>query len=132
MSTQQEIQKEYESFLQEVLTNEEVWLLQNDEGMACQSSLEYEGRMCILIWSNFVLAESEREGDFEELESVNLPLVDFIFKWLPNMQDEQVICALNWREDDGGMEVEPKDLLEHLKLILPDELMEKYKTEIEA
>jgi len=132
MDFQKEIQKEYEAFLQEVINCEEVWFLQNEEGMACQDSLEYEGQMSILVWSNGVLAEAERDGDFEALEAFNLPLIDFMYEWLPNMQNENVICALNWESEEGGLEVEPKDLLAHLELILPENLSQKYQKELEG
>ena len=122
-----EIQKEYEAFLQDVLNHEKVWLLQNDEGLACQDSVEYEGMMSILMWSDCLLAESERAGEFENLQTESLDLYELMFHWLPNMGEEDVVCCLNWLSEDGGLEVEPKDLLEHLKLILPDELEASYK-----
>ena len=121
------VQQEYEAFLQDVLNDKKVWLLQNEEGLACQSSLEYEGVMAVLMWSNCILAEAEREGDFEFLEAEALGLYELIFHWLPNMTDENVVCGLNWRSDDGGLEVEPGDLLEHLTLILPEELSNAYQ-----
>ena len=127
MEFEEDIQKEYEAFLQETLNNEEVWILQSEEGLACQSSMEYEGQMSILIWANGVIAEAEREGEFEELEAVNLPLSEFVIQWLPNMQEEGVICGLNWKADIGGLEVEPKDLLEHYNLIIPEEKAKEYQ-----
>lgn len=122
MDFKQQIQQEYEGFLQEVLDNKEVWVLQNDRGMACQNALEYDQRISVLVWSNGVFAESEREGDFADLAAFNLPLIDFITAWLPNMQEEKVICTLNWQSGTGGLEVEPQDLLEHLQLIASDDL----------
>ena len=128
--TKEEIQKEYEAFLQDVLNGEQVWLLQNEEGMACQSSIDYEGAMCVLFWSDCTLAEAEREEDFTELETESLGLFEFLFQWLPNMANEGVICGLNWFSSDGGLEVEPLALMEHLKLILPDELAKRYQKQL--
>ena len=128
--TDEEIQKEYEAFLQDVLNNEKVWLLQNAEGMACQDSIEYEGAMCVLFWSDCTLAEAEREEDFNGLQTESLELFEFMFQWLPNMAEEGVICGLNWFSGDGGLEVEPIDLLEHLKLIIPDDLAASYKAKL--
>lgn len=127
MEFEEDIQKEYETFLQETLNNKEVWILQSDEGLACQNSMEYEDQMAILIWASGGLAESERDGEFEELEAVNLPLAEFVIQWLPNMQEEGVICGLNWKTEIGGLEVEPKDLLEHYNLILPEEMKEEFQ-----
>jgi hypothetical protein len=121
------IQQEYEAFLQEVLNNREIWFLENDDGMACQNALEHEDRMSILFWSNGMQAENERAEEFEHLEAHSLSLYELIFHWLPNMAEEQVVCGLNWNADDGGLEVEPLDLLKHLKLILPVELQEEYR-----
>ena len=130
--TEYEIQKEYEDFLQNVLNNRKVWLLQNEEGMACQDSLEYEGAMSVLFWSDCTFAEAEREEAFKGLETEALDLFDFIFQWLPNMAQEGVICGLNWYSSDGGLEVEPVDLLEHLKLILPEELAKDYQGRLKS
>jgi hypothetical protein len=132
MEEKEEIQKEYEAFLQEALNNREIWLLQNDEGMACQNALEHEGCMSILFWSNGMQAENERAGEFENLEAHSLSLFQFMFHWLPNMGEEQVVCGLNWDVDNGGLEVTPQDLLEHFKLILPEELQQEYRRKIAA
>ena len=132
MSSDKIIQKEYEAFLREILHNQEVWLLQNEEGIACQNSADYPERMSVLIWSNGILAESEREGEFENLQAETLSLYQFIFYWLPNMQEENVICSLNWASSEGGLEVEPKDLLKHLKLILPEDLQEEYRKRLDS
>ena len=126
------IQQEYEAFLQEVLTHEKVWLLQNDEGLACQDSVEYEDKMAILMWSDCVLAESEREDEFAELETQSLRLYELMFQWLPNMAAENVVCCLNWISEDGGLEVEPGDLLEHLNMILPDDLEKAYRERLDS
>lgn len=125
--TDKEIQKEYEAFLQDALNDRKVWLLQNEEGLACQDSLEYEGAMSVLFWSDCTLAEAEREEDFKDLETEPLDLFEFIFKWLPNMAEEGVICGLNWYSSEGGLEVEPSHLMEHLKLILPEDLAKEYQ-----
>lgn len=127
-----EIQQEYESFLQEVLRDEKVWVLQNDEGMACQSSMEYEGAMCVLFWSNCVRADEEREEDFQELEAESISLFEFIFQWLPNMAEEGVICGLNWYSGEGGLEVEPQDIKNHLEMILPDDLAARFAKEVDS
>ncbi len=132
MSENDEIQKEYETFLQEVLNNRQVWLLQSDEGMACQNALEHEGCMSILLWSSCMLAENERNGEFTELQTHPLSLFDLMFHWLPNMGDEDVVCGLNWKVENGGLEVEPADLLEHFKLIIPEELQKEYRRKIAA
>ena len=129
MEFEEDIQKEYEAFLQETLHNKEIWILQSDEGLACQSSMEYEDQMAILIWANGVLAESERDGEFEELEAVSLPLGEFVMEWLTNMHEVQVICGLNWKAEIGGIEVEPKDLLEHYKLIIPDDIYKEFQSQ---
>ena len=127
-----EIQKEYEAFLQDAIKDQKVWLLQNDEGMACQNSVEYEGAMSILMWSDCVSAESEREGEFDDLQTEALGLYELMFHWLPNMGDENVVCCLNWISEDGGLEVEPHDLLEHLKMVLPEALEQSYRCRLAA
>ena len=50
-----------------------------------------------------------------------------MFQWLPNMQEEGVICALNWNKEDGGLEIIPEDLLNHLNMIIPEDLETEFK-----
>lgn len=126
MSEELEIQREYEAFLDDVIKSEEVWILKNDEGLACQKSIEYEGMMSILLWSNAILAEGEREGEFANLQAEPVALYDFLFNWLDNMHQEGVICGLNWHHE-LGLEVEPAHLSEHLKAVLPEDTQETYR-----
>ena len=126
------IQKEYQAFLQETVNFSEVWILDNEEGMACQSSLEYEGSMAVLFWSNAILAEIERDNEFENLETKSLSLFEFMFQWLPNMQEEGVICALNWNQENGGLEVEPADLLDHYNMVIPEDLEAEFKEKLKS
>ncbi len=114
MSSQTTINKEYQLFLNEIFTHQEIWLLESQEGMACHPSFEDNQQMCILFWSNGILAEAERDGDFENLEARNLSLAEFMENWLPGMDDEGVVCGLNWQNEEGGMEILPADLLEDL------------------
>ncbi len=114
MSLDASVEMEYQQFLHEILVNKEVWILDNEQGMACHPSFEDSEKMCILFWSSGILAENEREGDFELLEARNLSLHEFIDNWLPGMDDEGVICGLNWQNELGGMEILPADLLEDL------------------
>ena len=126
------IQKEYEGFLQDALNHKEVWILDSEEGMACQSSLEYEDRMAILFWSNGILAEIERNNEFENLEAHTLPLFELLFQWLPNMQEEGVICGLNWNQENGGLEVEPQDLLDHFNMIIPEDMEAEFQEKLSS
>jgi len=122
-----ETQKEYEAFLQEVLDAQEVYILQNDEGLACQNGTEHCDVMCILAWGSPLMAEDQREGEFEDLSVEAIPLFEFLFNWLPNMQEEGVYISINWCQEEGGLEVEPNDLRDHLKLILPEDLQNSYR-----
>ena len=66
MEANEQVQEEYESFLRQSIDNREVWILDGTQGMACQESMEFEGKMAILFWSNALLAETERDVEFEE------------------------------------------------------------------
>ena len=127
-----EIQKEYEIFLQNVLDSQEIYILQNSEGLACQNGEEHKGAMCILIWGQALKAEEQRQGEFESLEVDSISLYEFLFRWLPNMEEEGVFCSINWCEENGGLEIEPDELRTHLKSVLPDELKNAYKVRLEA
>lgn len=126
-----EVQKEYETFLQTAIDNEEIYVLQGDDGLACQNAMGYEGAMCVLIWGSALSAEQQCCEDFATLNVQAVGLYEFLFRWLPNMAEDGVLCSINWREEEGGLEVAPEDLKGHLMSVLPEAMQENYRQRLE-
>ena len=127
-----EVQKEYETFLQAVINNEELYVLQGEDGLACQSAMADENTMCVLIWGCALTAEDQCSEDVDNLRVDTVALYDFLFRWLPNMDGDGVICSINWHEEEGGLEVGPAALKEHLMSVLPEDIQQRYRQRLET
>ncbi len=112
-------------FLDEVVAGEQVWGLSTQDGfLACESD-ETEERAVLPFWSDADdarAAQPEVEGS--EVDSIEL--FDFLFRWLPGMDDDDVLVGTNWTTTLEGKEVEPLDLQDEILDTMSDEMRISY------
>src|ERR1700759_4309749 len=90
----------------EAVEGEHVWGLTTQDGfMACESD-ESEERAVLPFWSGADDARAA-QPEIENSEVDSIGLFDFLFRWLPGMDDDDVLVGTNWTPDLEGKEVEP-------------------------
>ena len=112
-------------FIAGVVDGEHVWGLSTEDGfLACESD-EAGERAILPFWSGAEdagKAQSELEGS--EVDSIEL--FDFLFRWLPGMDDDDVLVGTNWTATLEGKEVEPLALQDEILDAMSDDLRISY------
>ncbi len=112
-------------FIAGVVDGEKVWGLSTEDGfLACEAD-EEEERAVLPFWSD---AEEAREAQsaVESSEVDAIELFDFLFRWLPGMDDDDVLVGTNWTADLEGKEVEPITLQDEILDAMSDDKRTSY------
>jgi len=112
-------------FLDDVIKGEQVWGLSTQDGfLACESD-EAEDRAVLPFWSDSDDARAAQpEVESSEVDSIGL--FDFLFRWLPGMDDDDVLVGTNWTATLEGKEVEPLDLQDEILDAMSDDMRISY------
>lgn len=118
-------------FIQAAVKTEAIWILRDENGAAFRES-DDEGRSVLQFWPNAPEAEASATDDWEECLPEKIALYDFLYRWLPNMEEDDLLAGTNGSSDGAGLELEPGELEEDLKAAIPAELLKKYEADIDA
>ena len=111
----------HDRFVARAAGTEVVWGLQSSDGFASCPSHTDEIREVWLFWSDRADAARIEQSAFPEYEPVELPLFDFLYRWLAGMERDRAFAGTNWGADLTGLEVPPDDLRAQLLAALgPD------------
>jgi hypothetical protein len=118
-------QEAHARFIAQVVEREHVWGLSTQDGfLACESD-EAEDRAVLPFWSGAGDAQAAQpEVESSEVDSVEL--FDFLFRWLPGMDDDDVLVGTNWTTTLEGKEVEPLDLQDEILDAMSDDMRISY------
>lgn len=115
MKLTKDVAKQTERFIQTVKETNIVYGLsaEEDHGWAYAPSNEEETDV-LLFFSTKSLARACKQEEWEDYHLIELLLSLVIEGWLPNMEEEGLLCGLDWDSNLIGAEVEPSDVLEML------------------
>jgi hypothetical protein len=99
-------------FVRKVADFEEVWGLFAD-GWAMTA--DDEGRKAIPFWPEKDLSILCAEGAWQNYESKQIELANFISKWLPGMEKDGILAAVFPTPMNKGLIIQPKELLASLE-----------------
>jgi Protein of unknown function (DUF2750) len=119
----------HEKFVQSAVKTEAIWILRDDEGAAFRES-DDDGRSVLQFWPNAPEAEASASDDWAECVPEKISLYDFLYRWLPNMEADELLVGTHGAHDQPGLELEPFELEEDLKAAMGAELVEKYEAQI--
>lgn len=118
-------------FIEEVIASEVVWLLANEDGVANSASVDDESTAVLMFWSQHSLVQRVKHNGFEGYTADKLSLSDFLYRWLPGMDEDAVLAGVNWSKDLVGTESDPDDLREDIEAQMPTELLAEYAQALE-
>jgi hypothetical protein len=99
-------------FIEEVHASGTVWGLRGESGWAFCESGEYEETDVLLFWSDRAGAQQHVKDEWSGHLPTEIPLEEFVDKWLPGMDEDQGLLGLNWDAGLDGPETEPSELAE--------------------
>ncbi|MCB9587643.1 MAG: DUF2750 domain-containing protein [Polyangiaceae bacterium] len=121
----------YERFLTRVVEYDRVWALRGESGFETCESNEFEECSVLLFWSDAAYARRAAKKDFPEATPESISLFDFLFRWLPGMDEDGVLVGPNYTTDLCGLEVEPADVQGELWSRLSDERRADFEGHLE-
>lgn len=127
-----QLQENHDRFVTRVAANEVVWGLEGPNGFAVCTSNDDESRPVLLFWSDRAYAVRAKQSGYEDHETRELTLFDFLFRWLPGMKGDKAFAGTNFNADFAGLEVEPLDLQEQLLSAMKPELAKAYINRLKA
>jgi hypothetical protein len=116
-----------ERFVRRVAEAGVVYLLKTSNGYAQSESNdltddEGEPRSVLLFFSDAGYARAVQRAQYPDYEVAQMPLFDFLYRWLAGMSGEGVVAGVNWRADLCGPERDPLELCGAIEEALPPEV----------
>jgi hypothetical protein len=112
------IEAKYRSFIEKIVTQDEVWGLEGEQGFAISNSSEDEERDVIPFWSDEAYASALAKEDWAAYKPTAMPLSEFLEVWLVGMHNDVVLAGTDWDSNLFGKEIEPLvlalDITQHL------------------
>lgn len=100
-----------DSFYTEVLQNDEVWTIQDPEGIP--SPLNAEGVRAMPFWSLRDRAEDavSSTSAYADFNIVAVPLQEWRSAWLTGMRDDGMLVGINWTGGNvTGADLDPEEV----------------------
>lgn len=119
-------------FIGRAIEQETVWFLENDEGAAYVESASDEDAVVLLFWSERADAKRARKTEFKEFEVAEISLLEFLFKWLSGMADDEVLAGVNWTGAPEELELDPEKLQDDLLEAMGEEMCATYYDALHA
>ena len=114
-------------FIRRVVESEVVLYLSSDDGVANSTSNENEEQTILMFWSDEAYAKRVQSNGFNDYEIAEIPLFDFLYRWLPGMTGDNVLAGVNWNQDLVGKETEPFELREEIEAKMDDSKKAEYE-----
>ena len=121
----------HERFLSRVVASEVVWGIRNELGFQGCPSNENEQRTILLFWSDAAYARRAVAGGFTDCEPGEIPLFDFLFRWLPGMADDKLLAGTNYTGQLHGLELEPLDLQREILIAMSEQQFAAYRRRLD-
>ncbi|BAJ00873.1 DUF2750 domain-containing protein [Shewanella violacea] len=97
----------YDYFVEQVKTEEILWTLQDDDGCVMLTTEEED---CIPMWPSEEAAKSWAVDDWESCIPLAIPVSEWLERWVPGMQDDDLFVAVYPVQEDLGVVIPPYEL----------------------
>ena len=96
-------------FFDEVAAGARLWSIKDEGGFPAPVGLD--GQRAMPFWSKLSRAERviERVPTYSGFEAVEIPLRDFVDRWLPGLTRDRTLVGLNWSGPSAtGYDLDPE------------------------
>ncbi len=114
------IDQNYDQFIDEALATGCVWGLEGPEGWALCGSEPYPDSQVMPFWSQPEFAKIHCADEWQNYQVVAVSTEEFMDDWLPGMHDDELMVGVNWNSELAGVEIEPLDLLEDFDKVVDE------------
>jgi hypothetical protein len=100
----QDIEVNYNSFIEKVAATKQVWGLKSKTGWANAESGDNEDVAVIPLWSERGLAKICARDDWKSFLPTEIPLAVFLEDWCMGMAENETLAGINWDANMLGKE----------------------------
>ncbi|MGY5450417.1 DUF2750 domain-containing protein [Agarivorans sp. MS3-6] len=102
------------AFSKAVIKAGELWVLSADDEFVVVDSIEFENTDVMPLFSNQAAATALCVEDWADYQPVTVKIDDFFDEWLPNLDADKVLVAIDLDENLVGEEIEAFTLAKQL------------------
>ncbi len=107
----QDAEQRYHHFLQQAVTQGEIWILKDQEGCV---SLSADDEDCIPVWPHPDYARAWAGDEFADCETYAVPLKTWLDRWVKGMHEDGVAVAVFPLADTDGVVEDPETVADDL------------------
>lgn len=107
----QDAEQRYHHFLQQAVTQGEIWILKDQEGCV---SLSADDEDCIPVWPHPDYARAWAGDEFADCETYAVPLKTWLDRWVKGMHEDGVSVAVFPLADADGVVEDPETVADDL------------------
>lgn len=101
----------YDYLVEQVKEQQTLWSLQDLDGCVMLTTEEED---CIPMWPTEEAAASWAVDDWADCQTLAIPVDEWLERWVPGMQDDDLFVAVFPVQDDLGVVITPYELEERL------------------
>ena len=101
----------YDYFVEQAKEHKTLWTLQDDDGCVM---LTTDDEDCIPMWPSEEAANLWAVDDWKACTPLSIPLDEWLERWVPGMQDDDLFVAVFPVQDDLGVVIEPFEVEQRL------------------
>ncbi|QSX34681.1 DUF2750 domain-containing protein [Shewanella avicenniae] len=105
-------EQRYQYLVEQTKANKELWIIQDDDGCVM---LTTDDEDCIPVWPSEAAALQWTKDEWQDCRPLSISLSDWLERWVPGMEDDELFVAVFPLEDDLGVVVPPHELESQFK-----------------
>ncbi len=98
----------FNHFVSRVCEHDELWILTDEHG--CMMLTSDDDEDCIPVWPHADYAKEWAVDDWSQCKPEALTLQVWLKRWVPGMEDDELLVAVFPTSDATGVVVEPREL----------------------
>ena len=101
----------YDFLVEQVKEHKELWVLQDNDGCVM---LTTDDEDCIPVWPSEETASLWAEDDWQDCRPLSIDLAEWLERWVPGMEDDELYVAVFPMLEDLGVVIPPHELEQRL------------------
>lgn len=101
----------YDFLVEQVKEHKELWVLQDNDGCVM---LTTDDEDCIPVWPSEETASLWAEDDWQDCRPLSIGLTEWLERWVPGMEDDELYVAVFPMLEDLGVVIPPHELEQRL------------------
>ena len=109
--SRQQPEQRLKYLVNQAVENQQLWILTDEHGAVM---LTTEDDDCIPVWPNQEFAQMWATGDWQGFEPKAIKLKDWLNKWTPGLEEDELAIVVFPITEDDGLVLDPYELAEEI------------------